>query len=294
MKLRTFYYTFGILSAIVLYTYGTTLGKAVDRWMNDVQYSHGWFVPIFAVFLLYHRREMLDEDKLQPSWWGLLFLLPALGLRWWGVYYYYDSFDAASLVPILMGLVIVLGGWTAFRWAWPSLMFLLFMVPPPYFLHIAMSTQLQGVATAMSTFVLQTFGLPAVQEGTIIRINESRINVAEACSGLGMIVTFVALSVAAVLLISSRWWVKAGLLLGAIPVSLFCNMVRISVVGVFKYWEYDFKTVEMIHEVMGWVMIILGCGLIFVELYVLDRIVVAPVSTRDNDTPLPLPYGTRA
>jgi exosortase len=294
MKLRTFYWTLGILALVVLWTYQTTLEKAAYRWMNDVQYSHGWLIPLFSIFLLYHRRHMLEGETLEPSWWGLPFLGLALALRWTETFLYWNGLDPISLIPMYLGLVLVVGGWPAFRWSWPAIGFLIFMVPLPYVLHTGLSAQLQGVSTAMSTFALQTFGLPAVAEGTVIRINDAPINVAEACSGLGMIVTFVALSVAAVLLISSPWWVKAGLLLGAIPVSLICNMVRISVVGAFKYAGYDYKTVETIHDVMGYVMIILGCGIIFVELYVLDRIVLASESSRNSDIPLPLQYGMRA
>lgn len=293
MNLRTFYTTLSVLSLVVLWTYWSTLAKAAHRWIADVQYSHGWLIPVFSLFLLYFRRDMLDAGKLKPSWWCMPFLFLALGLRAAEVRYFFNGPDALSLVPMSMATVLAVGGWHALRWAWPACAFLIFMVPLPYALHTGMSTQLQHLATTMSTFVLQLCGLPAVAEGTLIKINDAPISVAEACSGLGMIVTFVALSVAAVLLIKSPWWVKVGLLLGAIPVSLICNTVRISVVGAFKYWGYDHETVERIHDAMGWVMILLGCGIIFVELYVLDHIVVAHDTSRENDAPLPFPYAVR-
>lgn len=293
MNLRTFYTVFGVGAVIIVWTYWTTLVKAADRWATDIQYSHGWLIPLFSLYLLWHRRDMLEADqrKLKPSWWCLLFLGIALVLRWAEVVFYWNGFDPLSLIPMFMGLALAVGGWPAFRWSWPAALFLIFMVPLPYALHTGMSTQLQGIATDMSTFTLQTFGLPAVAEGTIIKINDAPVSVAEACSGLGMIVTFVALSVAIVMLISSPWWVKGGILLGAIPVSLICNTIRISIVGAFKYAGYSSETVETIHEIAGWLMILLGCGLIFVELYILDRIVVAHDTARESDTPLNLPLG---
>lgn len=292
MTLRNFYYTFSALAAIVVWAYWSTLTKAADRWIVDVQYSHGWLIPLFSIYLLYHRRDMLEKQKLKPSWWCLPFVAVAIGLRWMEQLFFWNGLDGWSMVPMFLGALLAAGGWAAFRWGWQSAVFLLFMVPLPYAMHTGMSTQLQGVATDMSTFTLQLLGLPAVAEGTLIKIDNAPISVAEACSGLGMIATFLALSVAAVFLISSPWWVKAGLLLGAIPVSLICNMVRIVIVGGFKYAGYSSETVDNIHEAAGWFMILLGCALIFVELYVLERIVIVQDNSRDNDTPLGLPYGS--
>ncbi|CAN5631884.1 exosortase [soil metagenome] len=290
ISIETFYYVFTALSLVIIWTYWSTLAKAADRWGSDVQYSHGWLIPAFTLYLLYYRRHMLVGQKLVPSWWGLLFLMMALALRWTEVNYYLNGFDPLSLIPILLGLALAVGGWPAFAWSWPAIVFLIFMVPLPYILHTGMSTQLQMAATQMSTFVLQTFGLPAVAEGTQLKIDDATVSVAEACSGLGMIVTFVAISVAVILMIRSPWWVKAGLLLGSIPVALICNVVRITSVAAFKSAGYKYETVETIHDIAGWLMIVLGCGLIFVELYILDRIVVVQDTSRKGDIPLPLPY----
>jgi len=291
MNLRTFTVVLGILASIVTWSYFSTIAKAADRWQTDIQYSHGWLIPVFALYLLWHRRELLIGQSLEPSWWSMPFLMVAIALRWIEVRYSYNAPDALSMTPMFLGLFLAVGGWPAFRWGWPAALFLMFMVPLPYMLHTGMSTQLQALATTMSTFTLQTFGLPAVAEGTQIMINDGRVSVAEACSGLGMIVTFAALSTAVIMLVSSPWWVKVGLLLGALPVSLICNVVRISTVGAFKYAGFSLETVDTVHEVVGYLMILLGCGLIFVELYVLERIVIAQDGTRADDIPLPLPYG---
>ncbi len=300
MNLRTFYITLGVLSAVVLWSYWSTILLAADRWASDDQYSHGWLVPFFSLYLLWHRRDLIEAHRLRrgetlaPSWWCMPFLLLALVLRYIEVRFFYNGLDSLSMIPMFMGVMLAVGGWPAFRWSWPATVFLVFMVPLPFFLHTAMSTQLQGMATSMSAFTLQTLGLPAVAEGTQIMINESRVSVVEACSGLGMIVTFAALSTAVVLMINSRWWVKAGLLLGAIPVSIICNVVRICTYGVFKYAGYGPETMELIHDIVGWLMILLGIGLIFVELFVLERIVVAQDQGGTDDRPLNLPYGFAA
>jgi exosortase len=288
--IRTFLYVFGGLSAVVIWSYWSTLDKAANRWNSDIQYSHGWLIPLFCVYLLFVRRNLLEGARLEPSWWGLAFLVPAVGLRFVDVVFYYNFFDPFSLIPMLMGLAVAVGGWAAFRWCWPAAAFLVFMVPLPYFLHTGMSTRLQGMATQISVAALQTAGYPAVGEGTQLKIDDANVSVAEACSGLGMIVTFVALSVAVVLLVKSPWWTKVGLLLGSIPVAIICNVVRISAVAAYKSHGADHAAVETFHDICGYVMFALGLALIFVELYVLDRIVMVQDSARRADRPLPLPF----
>ena len=52
-----------------------------------------------------------------------------------------------------------------------------------------MSLPLQHLATVLSTYTLQTLGLPAQAEGNIIVLDEATIGVVvEACNGLGMLI----------------------------------------------------------------------------------------------------------
>ena len=78
-----------------------------------------------------------------------------------------------------------MGGWKSLRWAWPSIVFLVFMIPLPGFLANLMGGQLQHVATVASTFVIQTIGISAVAEGNVIYLQISQIGVAEALTGCG-------------------------------------------------------------------------------------------------------------
>ena len=52
-----------------------------DRWAHDPQYSHGFVVPIFALIVLWSRREMLKRTAWQPSWLGLALMALGVVLR---------------------------------------------------------------------------------------------------------------------------------------------------------------------------------------------------------------------
>src|SRR5262249_4440532 len=156
--------------------------------------------------LLWLRRRKLAEGQIGPSWWGAPLLAMGLGLRLVAAYFHYPWFDAISLLPCLAGLCLMLGGRVAFRWAWPAIGFLGFMIPLPHRLSVALAGPLQSLATVMSTFALQTLGFPALAEGNVILLNEVELGIVEACSGLRMLVVFFAFSTAVALLIRRPLW----------------------------------------------------------------------------------------
>ena len=68
-------------------------------------------------------------------------------------------------------------------------------------LENALGPPLQWLATLASTFTLQTLGFMAFAEGNVIQLNDAKIGVVEACSGLSMVITFIALSVGMALVV---------------------------------------------------------------------------------------------
>src|SRR5262249_8395944 len=137
-----------------------------------------------------------------------------------------------SIVPCAAGIVLLFGGRAAWRWAWPAVLFLCFMIPLPYRVANALSGPLQWLATITSTFIMQVLGLPALAEGNVILLNDHQIGIAEACSGLRMLVVFFALSTAVVLVIQRHWIDKTIIMLSAIPIALISNIIRVTVTGV--------------------------------------------------------------
>src|SRR4029077_18020581 len=105
-------------------------------------------------------------------------------------------------------------------WAWPSMVFLAFMVPLPYRIETALGAPLQAIATTASTFLLQTLGFMAFAEGNVIELDEAQIGVADACNGLSMLVTFIALSTAAALVVRRPLVDRLVLVISSIPVAL--------------------------------------------------------------------------
>src|SRR5436305_12211191 len=121
-------------------------------------------------------------------------------MRLAGAYVYFDWLEAMSLLPVLAGGALLLGGLPALRWSWLPIAFLVFMIPLPHRVETALSFPLRRLAALTATYALQTLGRPALSEGNIIIVKQLRMDVAEACSGLGMLLLFFAMACAVAVL----------------------------------------------------------------------------------------------
>jgi exosortase len=278
-SIRNLLILLAISVAGLTWSHWNDLVEMAQHWAQDPQYSHGYLVPVFCIGLLWQRRALLRERLAAPAWWGIPILVAGIGLHLGGAYFYYIWFDDLSLLPSLAGLVLVLGGWArlaAWRWAWPAIAFLVFMIPLPYRLEVSLAGPLQRIAVISSTYLLQTFGLPAVAEGNIILLSEARIGIVEACSGLRMLVVFFALSSAVALVIRRPFWEKALVVVSAVPIALVVNVIRITVTGFLHEQVSSAVANAVFHDFAGWLMMPAALGLLWLELIYLRHLLLDP------------------
>lgn len=287
----------------LVWSYWPTLAVLANRWSIDPQYSHGFIVPLVAIGLIWFRRDVLADRELSPSWLGLPLIGLAIGMRLAGARFYFEALDWLSLLPSVAGVCLLIGGWTAWRCAWPGILFLSFMLPLPYRVETMLGGPLQSVATLASTFSLQTLGFPAIAEGNLIRIDETTIGVAEACSGLRMLVVFFAVSTAVAIVVDRTIWERALIIGSAIPVAILCNVVRITLTGVLFETVGNAWAKLVFHDFAGWLMMILALAALRVELWLLDHVLIDPpprevipvLSQRSlDDSPASIPVSNSA
>jgi exosortase len=280
------------LAVGLAWSYWPTLEGMAGRWANDPQYSHGYVVPVFALVVLWSRRDRLPSGPRRPSWWGLGFVLAGAVLRLAGAYVSFAWLDAASLLPTLAGLCLLAAGWPALRWAWPAVAFLVFMLPLPYQLETGLAHPLQRLATQASTYTLQTLGLPAVAQGNVIDVDGLKIGVLGACSGLGMLATFFALATAVALVVRRPLWQRVTLVVSAAPIGVLMNLARITATGVLLCTAGSDVAKLVYHDLAGWLMMPLALGVLGLELWFLARLFVPVPST--GPVPLALPQPAAA
>lgn len=276
------------LVAGFLWSYWSTLAELVDHWQRDSQYSHGFLVPVYSLFLWWLRWQPVDPGRLGTRWCGIPILLAGTGLRLTGAYYNIDWFDALSILPCLAGLCVLVGGLPLLRQAWQPIGFLVFMIPLPYQLETALASPLQSLATQASTFTMQTCGLPAIAQGNRIQLDDKTIEVAKACSGLSMLLTALTLTTAVALLGRRPLWERCFIALSAVPLALIANIVRITITGIL----YDRMGAEsallFFHHLAGWLMMPLVLVLLWVELRLLGWLLVIPQESPEVQATLPV------
>jgi exosortase len=275
-----------LLAAGLLWASWPTLFKMAKVWSEDARYSHGFLVPAFAVFLLWHRRGLLVDRALRPSWWGLPMIAAGAALKMAGVRYNIDWFDAVSLLPSLAGLGLLVGGWAVLRWSAPAIAFLIFMIPLPFRVEVAMGAPLQRLATVSSNYALQTMGLPAVAEGNVILMGDARIGVVEACNGMGMLFMFAAFAVAVVLLIQREPLEKFLILLSAAPIAFLVNVARITLTGLLHETAGHVVADTVYHDLAGWLMMPMALAALWLELLILSYLFLEVEGEAENPTPL--------
>jgi exosortase len=262
-----------VLLATVLWCFWPVLVEVAEKWRTDPQYSHGYLVPAFAAFILWLRRAQLKGVTFRPSWWGVPVLLAAGALLLTGTWYYLIWPEQVSLLGVLAGLTLALGGRPALRWAWPAIAFLFFMVPLPGRAVDILSQPLQRVGTIASTYVLQTLGFPALAEGNVIVLSENVLEVAQACNGLHMMVVFVALSTGVAMLIKRTLVERILIVLSAFPIAVIANILRITITGVLYEMVNNETAKHLFHDYVGWLMMVIGLILLWIELFVLSRLI---------------------
>jgi exosortase len=279
-----------LLAVALVWAYWPTLVGLAERWSGDPQYSHGYVVPLFAAAVLWSRRR-LRPARLRPSGWGLALLAGAALLRVAGTYYYLTWLENFSLLPALAGLCVLAGGRPALRWAWPAVAFLLFMLPLPFNAENLLAGPLRRLATVCTAYALQTAGLPAVPEGTVVVIDDLRVGVAEACSGLGMLFTFFALSTAVAFVVERPAWQKAVVFLSAIPIGVAMNVARV-IVTAFLFRAGGPVSPQAFHDLAGWLMMPAALALLLLELRFLAALFLEP--ERTGPVPVPVPAAAPA
>ena len=265
------------LIVLLVVIFWDALFVLVQRWAKDADYHHGFLVPVFAGYLLWRRRKLLGDLSslaVTPSALaaGIMCLVLAGVTRAISVLYYVRIVDPAAVIPAFMGIVLCLFGWRGLRWAWPSGVFLVFMLPMPGAVATLLSHPLQRVGTLASTFIIQTLGIPAIAEGNVITLREGQLEVVRACSGLKMMSLFFAVCWGAAFLSDRPWLDRLLMIISAPPVALVANILRITLTAVLVEWGLTSANLD--HELAGWLMMPMAVFLLYGEMALWDRIFI--------------------
>ena len=258
----------------------------VDRWMNDANWSHGWLIPVFSLYVLYAQRDRLAACRAKPSYVGAVILLASLGICFLSAWRLRMAYPQdLSLVGSILGLVVLLGGWNVLRATWFPIVFLFLAIPLPHSVYVDVTMPLRQLASQVAALVMPMFapGLHTDAQSVVIDYvmpgrGAGQLNVEEACSGMRSIMAFVTLGVAIAYVHERPVWQRLLLLASCVPIAVFCNTIRVTVTGLlFVYGRTDLATGTP-HTLLGVLMFALalalfsGLGWLLAHLFVEERV----------------------
>jgi exosortase len=277
-----------LLIGFFLWFYHATINDLIHRYWNDPDYVHGFFVPLFSLYLLWYRRDMLPSVPQRGSWWGLAFFGFWAFIVWSGVYFAYTWFMPFSIVPCLAAITLFIGGWQVFLWAWPAIAFLFFIVPLPGLLASSLSGPLQSIGTHVSVFVIQTLNIPSLAQGNQIILRDTRpLGVEEACSGIKMLMLFFTLCVGAAFIMRKPVWERVLIVVSAPPIAVLANVFRITLTAILFEMAHQWPSIvkpefadKVFHDFAGLLMMPVALLILLGEMTLISKLMMQPVKDR--------------
>jgi exosortase len=254
-----------ILALVVVlgWLYASVLRHLVWQWANDPNYSHGFFVPLFSLFVIWSEREKLRKLAIEPSWSGLVVLLCGLAILAAGILGAELFLSRISLLLTIAGLVVVSYGWNHLRAIFFPWVFLLFMIPIPTIVLNQITFPLQLLASKVAAVTLPLTGVPVLREGNVIQLPAMALEVAEACSGIRSLTSLATLAIIYGYLLEPRTSIRVVLALASVPIAVLANSFRIFGTGLLvQYWDPE-KAEGFFHAFSGWLIFVVSLAMLF-------------------------------
>jgi exosortase len=260
-----------VLFGLTGWLYAPIIGRLVAQWWSDPNFSHGFFVPAFAAYIVWQDRPRLRAITPTPSNWGLPIILLSLLILILGVFGAELFLSRISLLFLAGGIIVFLRGWVALRAVLFPLIFLVLMIPIPAIVFSQITFPLQILASKLSAWLLPFLGVPVLREGNVINLPAMPLEVAEACSGIRSLLSLTTLAIMYGYLLEKRIGVRVLLGLASIPIAVAANGLRIVGTGLLvQYWDPD-KAEGFFHAFSGWLVFVVS----LLMLFVLHRFIVA-------------------
>lgn len=248
---------------LLAWIYFSILSHLVWQWWHDPNFSHGFFVPLFSLFVLWGDRSRLSSLTPKPSWSGLFIVGFASCILSIGALGAELFLSRVSLLIMIAGLIVLFGGWSYLRVVLFPWAFLILMIPIPRIVFNEITFPLQLLASKMASAILPILGVPVLREGNVIMLPQMALEVAEACSGIRSLLSLATLAVIYGYLMETRIWVRVVLGFAAIPIAVAANSLRIVGTGLLvQYWDPD-KAEGFFHAFSGWLIFVVSLLMLF-------------------------------
>ncbi|MCI0499021.1 MAG: exosortase/archaeosortase family protein [Planctomycetales bacterium] len=254
-----------IVGVLIWWIFREEINGLVKQWISDPSWSHGFLIPLFSFYFLHQNKDkILSIQPIRPSWitglTAMLFLLALYPVNIVMLKFMYGK--PLIMIAMIGATVLFLGGWKLLQYTWLPVVYLFFAVPLPQRLYFQLTNPMRQLAAQAATIILNLVPqLNAEVRGSVIDVVyrgetlEPALDVADACSGMRLLMAFVALGVAMAYLHWRPIWQRLVLLVSTVPIAIVCNIVRVTITG-FIYVLGDPKYAQGVyHDLLGMLML---------------------------------------
>ncbi len=261
---------------------------------QQADWGHTLIIPFIAGYFVWLCKDKLAEHPFKRAWFGLFLLV--IGIAWYTLCalgptsMHHHNLMAAGVACTFGGIVLFIFGWRAMRYLWFPLLYLFIFGQSisDRFMEIA-TFKLQDIASFGSYFGLSLLGFDVTRAGNTIEIfydgTSHPLNIAEACSGMRMLMAFFALGVAMAYTGLKFTWQRIILVALAVPTAVFVNVLRVMTLGLLSLADSGFAAGDF-HTFVGTLWLIPAFLIYLGIVWVLKNIVI-----EDEDEPEEEPSG---
>ncbi|MEL6113356.1 MAG: VPLPA-CTERM-specific exosortase XrtD [Pseudomonadota bacterium] len=248
---------------ISLFVFRDAIANLFERWGTQDELSHSYFIPVISGWLIWSNKDaiMASAGRGGVAAVGLGFLAGFMLLA--GQLTHAFILQQLGFVVAIAALVAGYGGRSMLAICAVPVLYLLFAVPPPFWLITNLSWNFQRMSSELGVAMIQAMNIPVYLSGNVIDLGTYQLAVAEACSGLRYLFPFLSLGFLAAYLFKGTWWQKAIIFLSTIPITILMNSLRIAITGILVQAYGTSHTEGFLHFFEGWVVFLLCLAALF-------------------------------
>lgn len=259
------------------YLQGVQSSSALQDW------GHAFLIPFISGYLLWREREAIARTPAVTFW-------PAIAPLLLGIMTYFlcvvliknHMLQGMAMILTLFSVALLTLGTAMMRYLFIPIAFLSLGITIAEMIMIKITFPLQLVASQGAFAILVVLGVPFGYDvsvsGNTLEMTSSTgqvfpLNVAEACSGMRMVIAFLALGATVAILSTKVWWQRVALILLGPVVAVLMNVVRVAVLGLLTLVDEKLIQGEA-HILIGTLLLVpalflfMGCQWALSKIYV--------------------------
>jgi EpsI family protein len=226
-----------LLPAVFFVLYYEVIRHIIQKW-GSPEGAHGPLILAVCFYLVWLKRQEIRCLVPKPELISGALLLAA------GCFAFFAGeigstilVQLVSMVPVLLGVALLIGGFSFFKAFLLPVGYLLFLTGFIEQLLDGIGIYLQKISAWISALIFKMLGWPVFLDATVIQLPHISLEVVRACSGISHIVALMALAVPLANLTQATKVRKIILILSSVVIGVFANGLRVALIGIYASYN---------------------------------------------------------